>query len=68
MTRRMSWTVTVIAGCLLGAGCGGGGPRRVEPRTPTAAEIEEAERTSRDAEAAEREAFQQPPARPGQTR
>ena len=50
------------------AGCGGGGPRRVEPRTPTAAELEEAERTSRDVEAAEREAFQQPPARPGATR
>ena len=68
MTRYMSWTVMVIAGCLLGAGCGGGGPRRVEPRTPTAAELVEAERTSRDAEAAEREAFQQPPARPGATR
>ena len=52
------YLVLLAGGVVLG--CGGSAGRKVVPRTPTDAEVREAERTSLEAEAAEREAFAAP--------
>jgi hypothetical protein len=58
-TRSLCWGL-VAAACWIAVGCGSPASRKVDPRTPTEAEVREAERASRAAEADEHEAFAPP--------